>query len=60
MTIKIDEAFDLLGAIIQRAILDATGQNPAHAKDAQEWLSVVCPHWRNHLGKRGRKIKRVR
>lgn len=60
MTLKIDEAFNLLAAITQRAILDATGQNQAHAAEAQSWLDEVCPSWRNHLGKRGRKIKRVR
>lgn len=44
--------YDLLAAVIQRAMLDAQGKGQ-RAAQAQRWLDDICPRWRKMTAQKG-------
>lgn len=45
INITVEDAHLLLGGIIRRAFLDIRNGTPDQRRDAESFLTWICPHW---------------
>lgn len=46
MFITLDDSFTILTAICRRALLDVRSGSPDQRRDAESFLTWICPTWR--------------
>ncbi len=46
LTISVDDAHQILGSVVRRALLDVKHGSPAQKADATDFLNWICPSWR--------------